>query len=48
MILLFNKALIKVLIKYFNYNNVFLVKNIIEFLKYTRINNHAINLKENK
>ena len=30
--LLFNKTLIIILAKYFNYNNVFLIENIIEFL----------------
>ena len=31
--LLFNKALIKIPVKYFNYNNVFLVENRVKFQK---------------
>lgn len=40
--LLFNKASSIVSTKYSHYNNVFLAKNIIKFLKYIRINNHTI------
>ena len=40
--LLFDKAFIKILVEYFNCSNVFLAKNIIELLKYTKINNHII------
>ena len=32
--------------EYFNYNNVFSIKNTIEFLKYTKKNNHIIKLKK--
>ena len=35
-----------VLIKYSNNSNIFLVKNVIELLKHTKINNHAIILKK--
>ena len=46
--LIFNKAPIEVPAEYSHYSNIFLVKNIIEFLKYTRMNNHAIKLKKSK
>ena len=46
--LLFNKAFIKVLAKYFNYNNIFLVENIVELPENTGINEHAIKLKKDK
>ena len=36
--LLFNGAFTEVLIEYSDYNNVFLVKNIVELLENTRIN----------
>ena len=45
-ILLFNKAFIMILVKYFNYNNIFLVENIIKLLKYTIINDYTIKLKK--
>ena len=32
-------------LKYFDYNNIFLTKNIIEFLKYISIYNYIIKLK---
>ena len=35
-------------IKYFNYKNVFLVKNIIKLLKYIDINNYIIKFEKNK
>ena len=35
-----------VLLEYFNYSNIFLAKNKVELPKYTKINNHAIELKE--
>ena len=46
--LLFDKTLSEVLAKYSDYNNVFLVENIIELLKNTEINKHAIKLEEGK
>ena len=46
--LLFDKALIKVSIEYFNYNNVFSVENIAKLLKNIRINEHTIELEESK
>ena len=47
-ILLIDKAPIEILAKYSNYNNVFLAENIVEFTENTRINEHAIKLKEDK
>ena len=35
-----------ILIKYFNYSNIFLVKNIAKFLKYIKIMNFIIKLKK--
>ena len=40
--ILFNKAFTKVLIKYCNYNNIFLVKNIAKLLKHIRTNDYII------
>lgn len=34
--------------EYFDYNNVLLIKNIVKFQKYTKINNHVIKLKKSK
>ena len=47
-VLLFDKASIEVLIKYSNYNNVFLGENAIKLLVHTKINNYAIELEEDK
>ena len=47
-ILLFKEIFIIILLKYFNYSNIFLTKNIIKFLKYIKINNLAIKLEKNK
>ena len=46
--LLFNKAPIIIFAKYFNYNNIFLVKNVTKFPEYIRINNYIIKLKKDK
>ena len=46
--LLFNQITIIVLAKYSNYSNIFLIKNIIEFLKYIKINDYTIKLKKSK
>ena len=46
--LLFDKALTKILAEYSNYSNIFLVKNIAEFLENTKINKYAIKLEEDK
>ena len=46
--LLFEKAFTKVSAKYFNYNNVFSAKNIVKLLENTRMNEHAIELEEDK
>lgn len=47
-VLLLDEALIAVLIKYSNYSNIFLAENIAKLLKYTRINNHIIELVKGK
>lgn len=46
--LLFNKILIIVLLEYFNYSNIFLVKYKIEFFKLININNYSIKLEKSK
>ena len=46
--LLFNEALIAILAEYSNYNNVFSVEYVAKLPRYTRINNHAINLEKYK
>ena len=46
--LLFDKAPIEVLVKYFNYNNIFSLKNIVELLENIKINKHVIILKKDK
>ena len=46
--LLFNIIFTIILIEYFNYNNVFLAKNIIKSLKYIKINDYIIKLKKDK
>ena len=46
--LIFDKALIVVLIEYSGYNNVFSVENVTELLELTRMNNHAIKLEKSK
>ena len=48
MTLLFNKAFIEIPIEYFNYNNIFLVKNIAELPENIKINKYAIKLEEDK
>ena len=40
--LLFDKASTEIPAEYSDYNDVFLVENIVEFLENTRINKHAI------
>ena len=46
--LLFVKALTKVLAKYSNYSNIFLVENAVELPENTGINKHIIKLKKDK
>ena len=46
--LLFDKALTYILIKYFNYKNIFLAKNAVELLEYIGINDYTIKLEKNK
>ena len=43
-VLLLDKVLTIILAKYANYNNIFLIKNAIEFLNNIRVNNHIIKL----
>ena len=47
-IVLFNEVLIIILVIYSNYNNIFLVKNAVKFLKYTKIIDYTIKLEKNK
>ena len=42
------KAPIEVLTEYSNYSNTFLAENIVKLLVNTRMNKHAIKLKEDK
>ena len=44
--LIFNKAPIKVLVKYSDYSNIFSVKIAAKLPKYSKIDNHAIELKK--
>ena len=46
--LLFNKVSTKVLAKYFNYNNVFSIENVVKLLENTGINEHVIKLEKDK
>lgn len=46
--LLFDKIFIKVLIKFSDYNNVYLTENIAKFLKYIKKNDYVIKLEEDK
>ena len=46
--LLFNKVFTKILIKYSDYNNIFLVENTAELSENTKMNKYAIKLKEDK
>ena len=48
MALLLDKASTKISAKYSDYNNVFFIKKVVEFLRNIRINKHAINLEEDK
>ena len=47
-ILLFVKNFTTILVKYFNYNNIFLAENITELLEHTKINNYITKLENNK
>ena len=42
--LLFIKIFTTILIKYFNFSNIFLIENIIKLLKYIQINDYIIKL----
>lgn len=44
--LLFNKALIKILATYSNFNIIFLTENIVKLLKNFKINKYIIKLKK--
>ena len=46
--LLFDKALIKVLAKYFDHSNIFLLENIAKHLENTKINKYAMKLEKGK
>ena len=46
--LLFNEAPTEVLTQYSDYNNVFSIQNIVNLLENTKLNEHAIELKEDK
>ena len=46
--LLFDKVFTKVLIEYFNYNNIFSIKNIVKLPENTEINEYIIELEESK
>ena len=48
MALIFDKAPTEILAKYFNYNDIFLVENTTELLKYTKIHNLTIKFEKNK
>lgn len=45
---LFNKSPTVVLVKYFNYNNIFLIENKIKLLKHLGINCHIIKIQKSK
>ena len=47
-VLLFDKALTKIPAEYSNYSNIFSAENVVELPEYTRINDHAIELEEDK
>ena len=47
-VLLFDKAFSKVLIEYFDYNNIFSVEYIAELLENITMNEYAIEFKESK
>ena len=46
--LLFDKTPTFVMAEYFNYNDIFLAKNVVKLLKYSGIINHTIKLKKCK
>ena len=46
--LLFDKALTKVSVEYFNYSDVFSAENTAKLLENTTINKHAIKLEKDK
>ena len=46
--LLWNKALTKVMVEYSDYKNIFSAKNIMELLENNRMNEHTIELEEDK
>lgn len=46
--LLIDKFLIVVLAKWCRYSNIFLINNVVNFLKYIGINNYGIKLKLGK
>ena len=46
--LLFDKVSTKVPAKYFKYNNIFLIENVVKLSDNTKINEYTIKLKEGK
>ena len=46
--LLFDKVFTTISVKYFNYKDVFLIKNIIKLPNYIRINDYIIKLEIGK
>ena len=47
-VLLFDKVFIEIPAEYFNYSNIFLVKNTAKFLKNIGINEYTIKLEKDK
>lgn len=43
-----DKTLVKILLDYFNYTDVFSLEAIVELPNYTKLNNHARIVKEDK
>lgn len=47
-ILLLDKTFTIILVKYFNYNNIFLLENVVKLSKYIKINHFTIKLEKAK
>ena len=45
-VFIFEKASIIIIIKYFNYSNFFIAKNIVKLSKYTKINKFTIKIEK--
>ena len=48
LILLFDITSIIILVKYFDYSNIFSIENIAKLLEYIEINNYIIKLEKSK